>query len=348
MPSLIFIGDPHFQVGNIPEVNIFIKKMEELALRKKPDIICIGGDVLHTHERLNTIPLNKAYEFIDRMRKISLTYVLVGNHDAVNNQIFLTENHWMNGMKEWDNVVIVDKVKHKIIDEIHLVFCPYVPPGRFQEALNTNKKNWKKADCIFAHQEFFGCKMGAILSTEGDKWPKKFPYIVSGHIHSKQMPQENIYYTGSSMQHAFGESEQNIIAELSWKEKGKYDLTEHDLELPRKKIVYSTVEDVEDIKISENKGDKIKVSLSGNYEEFKAFRKTRKYKELLKTGTKIVFKPKKIEKKEAATRVQEITETDFEKILYSLVLLEKDAYLLKLYDLILKNKHTNVEDILFL
>ena len=36
--------------------------------------------------------------------------LLVGNHDYINNQQFLTNNHWMNAMKDWNNVTIIDKV----------------------------------------------------------------------------------------------------------------------------------------------------------------------------------------------------------------------------------------------
>ena len=89
-----------------------------------------------------------------------------------------------------------------------------MPPGRFHEALGTKK--WTDATCIWAHQEFYGCKMGAIVSVEGDKWDLHSPLVISGHIHSKQRPQENVYYSGSAMQHAFGESEKNIIAYISF------------------------------------------------------------------------------------------------------------------------------------
>ncbi len=52
---------------------------------------------------------------------------------------------------------------------------PYVPPGRFVEALNIiDNEWWKNVNCIFAHQEFYGCKMGAIESIEGDKWDHSF------------------------------------------------------------------------------------------------------------------------------------------------------------------------------
>ncbi len=41
------------------------------------------------------------------------------------------------------------------------------------------------------------------------KWDHSFPLVISGHIHSEQRPQKNIFYPGSVIQHAFGESEDN-------------------------------------------------------------------------------------------------------------------------------------------
>jgi len=351
--KVIAIGDPHFQTDNITEVNLFIDKIEELVKKEVPDIIVILGDVLHTHERLHTIPLNKAYEFVNRMRNVTKTFILVGNHDYIQNQQFLTENHWMNGMKEWDNVEIVDVVIHRIIKNIHLVFCPYVPPSRFQEALNTNKENdWKNADCIFAHQEFYGCKMGAIVSVEGDKWSKEYPSVVSGHIHSRQILQDNVYYCGSSMQHAFGESEKNIIPILSWAEPKKpYKLIEIDLNLPRKKIIYTDIQSIDDYEQPETE-DKIKISISGVYDEFKAFKKTKKYKELVKKGTKIVFKPKKIKKEdneeEKSNDINPVEETDFNRILSGLISKEKSPFLYQVFELVVNNKTVEEDDILFL
>ena len=124
--TVLCIGDPHIQVANIPETDLLITGLISLALEKLPDLIIVLGDVLHTHERLHTIALNKAYEMIDKLRRIAKTYVLVGNHDMINNQVFLNENHWLLGMKEWENTVIVDKVISEIIGGEKFVFIPYV------------------------------------------------------------------------------------------------------------------------------------------------------------------------------------------------------------------------------
>jgi DNA repair exonuclease SbcCD nuclease subunit len=327
------IGDPHFRVENILEVEEFIIKLIPLIKERKPDFIVVLGDLLHTHERLHTIALNKACEFINELRKHAKTFVIVGNHDYIQNQQFLTDNHWMNGLKEWENVVIVDRV----IQYGGFVFSPYVPPGRFEEALNTLEYDWRNARCIFAHQEFFGCKMGAIVSVDGDKWDESFPFVVSGHIHSKQRPQANIYYTGSAMQHAFGESEENIIAVIDFSEGGK-EIDEVDLELKRKKIVYMDMGQLETFKLEGKQEEDVKISLSGNYDEFKAFKKGDVYKRLVEDGVKVVFKINKKEEREKKEERSKIShEGDFKDILREVSLLTNDKEVLRLYELLVNN-----------
>lgn len=357
MPAtILFIGDPHFQVSNIPEVDMFIERIINLATEKAPDLIIIAGDLLHTHERLHTTALNKAYELVNNMRLISKTYVLVGNHDYIQNQQFLTENHWMNGMKEWDNTIIVDTVMEETIDGEKFIFVPYVPPGRFVEALTTLRSDWKDASCIFAHQEFAGCKMGAIISVEGDVWPLENPHVISGHIHSRQIPQENIYYSGSALQHAFGESTKNVIPYLTFIG-GEYEREEIDLKLPRKKIVYMDVDDLDEYNVPETK-DTIKVTLSGDYNQFKVLKKSKKYKKMIEKGLKVVFKPKKLKTKKKeidseGNEVEVIDEVqssgiDFNTILSSMVTSQRDPYLTQAYEMVINGKEMGIDDVLFL
>ena len=349
--TVLFIGDPHIQVDNLPEVELLLEALINVATEKNPDIICIAGDLLHTHERLHTTAMNKACEMIDNLRLIAPTYVLVGNHDYIQNQQFLTDNHWMTGLKEWKNTTIVDRVIFEEVNGEILVFTPYVPPGRFEEALNTCREDWKKACVIFAHQEFRGCKMGAIVSVEGDKWPVEYPNVVSGHIHSRQKPQENVYYSGAAMQHAFGESDKNTIAFLTI-ESGSYDLEEIDLGLPRKKILYMDVEDLDKYEGGSTE-DKVRITVSGDYDQFKAAKKTGAYKKLVEKGVKVVFKAKK--SKKAGSKLTDSSQdpdtassTDFAAILESMVLGRKDKYLVQAYDLVVNNKETSLEDVMFL
>lgn len=334
--KVLAIGDPHFKTSNIKEVEMFLERIESLCIQETPDLIVILGDLLHEHERIHTTPLNKAYQFVKNMSKICFTYVIVGNHDLINNQQFLTTNHWMNAMKDWPNVKVVDDV---VQHENRFILCPYVPPSRFIEAIS-KIDNWQNYQAIFCHQEFYGCKMGAIISSDGDKWNKSYPDVISGHIHSNQTI-DNVYYPGSSMQHAFGESEKNIIPVLSWKDtKSTYDLKEIDLNLPRKKIVYKDVDDLDNLEIKPSI-DKVKISLHGSYEQFKVFKKSSKYKDLISKGIVIVYK---YDKKKIDNDIYK--DCDFIDVLNDIIEKEKNPYLISDYNYVVHNKQKNEEILL--
>lgn len=333
MATALVIGDQHFQVSNMKEVDLFIARIKKTIQHKKPDIIVCLGDLLHTHERLHTIPMNKALDFLDMLRKLAPVYSLIGNHDMTSHHNFLSDNHWQNSVKKWKDITVVDKVIVENINNIKLVFSPYVYPGRFEEALSSVGNEWRNADCIFAHQEFFGCKMGAIISEEGDKWSESYPHVISGHIHMRQKPQRNIYYTGSAMQHAFGESTRNTIAFVKFKEGCGYDLEEIDLGLPRKKIVYKDFNNINDYEVPET-DDKIKICIKGTYSEFKNFKKSSKYKKIIKSGIQVVYSCDV--KDDAEKEYEEMSTLSFGEILHNMIEKENNSNLQELYKRISK------------
>jgi DNA repair exonuclease SbcCD nuclease subunit len=342
MKTVLVIGDVHIKTSNIPDIDIFIKKVCDIISTENPDFTVLLGDILDTFEKINTFELNKAIELIDKIRNLSKVYVIIGNHDMVNCLQYLTENHWANSLKLWDNVVIVDKT----IEEDDFIFVPYVPNGRFIDALNEISYDWKNAKCIFAHQEFYGAKMGAIISEEGDKWMSNYPNVISGHLHMNQRPQKNIYYPGSSMQVAYGETDDNIVAIIRFTDENEYDIEEIPLKMSRKKIIYTTIDNVEIPE--EDINNKLKMSISGDYEEFKIFKKSKKYKQLISNGVNVVFKPTRKEVKLKNEKIQESIEknngsNDFKQILKESLSAINNKYINETYELVVNNKHTDVE-----
>ena len=330
--QIVAIGDTHFKVDNMNIVDKLIEEIVSKLTRLKPDLIVLLGDILHDHERLHTLALNRALDFINKLRNISKVFVLVGNHDMINHDQFLSDQHWMNALKHWDNVCIVDKVEHLECSDINanFLFCPYVAPGRFQEALETHEFDWRESDIIFAHQEFKGCKMGAIISEDGDEWDIDDPFVISGHIHSKQSPQDNIMYPGSSMQVAYGESNENIILIVDYDD-GEIELTEQILNIPRKRIVYIDTGSFDQYEPPTTE-DEIKITIKGKYTDFKAIKKTSKYKKLVKMGFKISYKHEKLD---ITTDKKKAEVKDFTNVLESLVKSSSDEFLNKAYDKLL-------------
>ena len=209
--KILCIGDPHLRIEDELQAKLLIKNINKfLTENKNIDLIIILGDILHNHEKIHSASLNLALEFFKMCKNYCTTYCLVGNHDATNNTIFLNTNHWMNICKEWKNFTVVDKPTFINIKGISLGFCPYVPDGRFVEAISTleneNSYDWLNCNIVFAHQLFNGAKMGAIVAENVEEYLEEYPLCISGHIHSKQKIKSNLYYTGSSTYVGYGDT----------------------------------------------------------------------------------------------------------------------------------------------
>lgn len=238
-----------------------------LADKMKPDLIVCLGDILDRHETIHVTPLTSATQFLYQLEQIAPLYVIIGNHDRPNNSDFLSGQHPFNALKMWKNTVVVDTVVKATFKGFYeFIFVPYVYPGRFAEAIatleccdrkpvscvnietpkvhleidetvpteeNMFRKSSINAHAIFAHQEFYGAKMGAIISQQGDKWPHHYPLIISGHIHDYGRPQHNIIYTGTPMQHAFGDQDTKSISQFVFTPKvtgNTIHMTEHHID----------------------------------------------------------------------------------------------------------------------
>lgn len=294
--KILFIGDPHFKINNNDVTDIFIEKclnaIDDLITKNnKDECLCVlGGDILDTHERLHQTPYNKALDFITKIKSKLKCIIIVGNHDYENNQQFLTNKHWMNPLKYWDNVIIVDKV----INIDNFVFVPYVPVGKFMKALETlDNFDWRTSKCIFAHQEFKGCKLNNVtVSEHGDKWPLHYPLIISGHIHKYHQPQKNIIYPGSVIQHNFGEeNNNNIILFIDFNKEPNYMFTKIPIEVPTMYTLNINCEDfdktIKNLKIKPLQ--RVRILCNGAEEQFKRIRKTTLYNNL-PLGISVSFK----------------------------------------------------------
>ena len=92
MARILAIGDPHFQTFHLHRAREFIDKLDAWLATKKYDAIVVLGDVLHDHERLHSLSLNLAVKWLTELRAHAKdVYVLVGNHDYINNGQFLNK-----------------------------------------------------------------------------------------------------------------------------------------------------------------------------------------------------------------------------------------------------------------
>lgn len=312
MLRLLAVGDLHFKPGNSEENEILSCELIRIAKEISPDIIVVLGDLLHTNERIHVIPLCNIIKLLKSLSSITKTFVLIGNHDRRNCSDFLSEIHPFTGIGN-QNLVIVDNVVTSIEQNYKFCFVPYVPPGKFIEALDT-VDNWKQSDCIFAHQEFRGCTLSTqTKSTVGDAWPLTYPNIVSGHIHQHHRPQKNILYTGTPMQEAINEEADKSVSLLEFSKKNSLVIKETRIRpnVPRKWNIRLPVEDVPNFVLPEGI---VRIILVGTREDLKFWMKTNTIKTWIEKGVKIA-KDTVIKQQEEYEEIEE----DFQTALISAI-----------------------------
>jgi DNA repair exonuclease SbcCD nuclease subunit len=291
MLKVLVIGDPHFKISNVTTTCQMMSCIINTAKEKKPDLIIVLGDILDRHENIHVIPLMNSVNFLKELENIAPLYVIIGNHDRKNNQDFCTNEHPFTALKNWHNTKIIDTTENIIIDQITFTMVPYVPPGRFNEALNL--VSWQNSTVIFCHQEFKGAQMGPFTSVDGDSWSENNPYIISGHIHDYQKLQNNILYIGTPIQHKFGDTCDKFIGFFIFEPK-KYT---HDncsfekiyLNIPKKKIIHLSTKEIDNFKIEPNIEAKIIITCQQN--EIKNLNKNKKILSLTNNNNaKVVYK----------------------------------------------------------
>lgn len=311
--KILAIGDLHIRHNNVEDTMQLSVSLQRLVREMRPDIVVLLGDILHTHERVHSMALNRAYELIHKLREYAHVYILVGNHDYINNTQFMTANHWMNALKEWSGVTVIDSGYVKITQWGKILFCPYVQPGMFSSALEYIDRDWKSAKLVFCHQEFKGSVSGGFVSVDGDEWSCDYPLVISGHIHQKQYVGENVFYTGTPIQHSYADTLDKTVTMCTLD--NIIHLEHISLDIPVKVQKTLTIDDV--YSYVPKHGGRECIILEAWSTETKQFRKSKKYRELLQQGVKIVFKNKV---SPVSSRRNSVTEhADFSTLLLDLV-----------------------------
>jgi len=229
--TILCIGDMHVKLDNLGAVSNMAAFCIQECARSGCDTVAVLGDLLHYHKKVMVQPMLAVLRFLRDLLDSRLglkVIVLVGNHDMLSNQTYLDEEgHWMGALKHWVECARSPERRLWVVDGPEIIgvgssavaCCPYVPPGKLVASLDerVGRTAWTSCELVLGHQEIRGAKMGSVVSREGDEWDASWPLLVSGHIHDSQWVADNMYYTGSSMQHSVAERESKTVALVSLK-----------------------------------------------------------------------------------------------------------------------------------
>lgn len=312
MVKALVIGDPHFKVSNKEDTDALHVQTLAWCNVYRPDLIVCLGDLLDRFETAHFSPLTRATRF---MRDLSLrapTVLIIGNHDRPNNAVYLTDEHHFDPLKSWDNFHVVDTVTEMEIKGKRFVFVPYVAPGRFHEALSNTVLDG--IHCIFCHQEFKGCRMGPVVSVDGDVWDRAIP-VVSGHIHDYQVI-GSVTYVGTPIQHAYGDSEDKGVHLFEFAE----SVMSTRLSITTKRRVTETISHDKLNEWIAPENCYVRLVVTGPSAELYAVSRSKIFKQLKKQGIKIVLKVTV----DAQTK-EEIVRLTFDQAMSEILVNDNDA-----------------------
>lgn len=190
MAKCLVIGDPHLKITKFELAQQFLSWVNDVAKAEKPDIIVNLGDTFDTHAVIRSEIMKL---FMDHVAESSNHakrgyFYILGNHDMYKPND--AKYHALQSLKGMDYGNVPFHVVDERWDEGDFTFLPYYHnPNDFPKS--TNK-------FVFCHQTFFGADFGYVRPEEGVEPDSVVgaEFIISGHIHMRQMF-KNVIYPGS-------------------------------------------------------------------------------------------------------------------------------------------------------
>jgi hypothetical protein len=287
---ILVVGDLHARAVALGEFQELAEAVLGVVRERRPDRVVLAGDLLHEHAHVHTGPLNAVLDFLRPLREVAPVHALMGNHDLASNQCFLEPRHAFNAVKAWEGVTIVDEVRAS--DDGRFLYVPFVPPGRFVEALDGAvalgrlARPWQEAEAIFAHQDFVGARQGEIVLRLGEKWRPSWPLVVSGHVHEHQWLQKNLCYVGAPRAHTFGLRADHTVSLFTFGPEGRRE-DRIALGLPRKITLEISVAEAETFEPPAR--DLVRLVVKGPAASLLAFKGTPRYKALAASVAKLIL-----------------------------------------------------------
>lgn len=204
--------------------------MKDYAIENGIKNILFAGDLYHKRKSVETKVYNLTFNKIKEFSKSGLNTIMIpGNHDQQSHEDF--PEHSLEPFKEIENVTVLDRFEPKWIHDNDKgdidSFCVFpVPYSKNAEmvkqeidkyAEKTTNEGLEDKSILLGHLGISGAYVGKSSYTMADAYtieelyPHAFQFIVLGHFHKYQDlgGHPHAFYTGSPIQHNFGDEGQD-------------------------------------------------------------------------------------------------------------------------------------------
>jgi DNA repair exonuclease SbcCD nuclease subunit len=184
MADLLYVGDPHATISELPDLERLMALICQVARDKKPDGVVFLGDQYHHHGIVHLEVVDFWMRAIDQLKLLTKVYLMVGNHDKPGNGRSDIHSMMIHAGDVTRRVHVIDKPR--VFEEIPgTVFIPHMDSGKaFVEAC----KDFLTVPLVVCHQTFDGSRYENGFYAKDGIDPNLVPQemILSGHIHAPQ------------------------------------------------------------------------------------------------------------------------------------------------------------------
>lgn len=179
--------------------------------------VLFAGDLFHARKSIETSVINHVFRKINKFAFDGIhVYLLVGNHDQVDNSRF--PEHSLEIFKGIDNITVLDRFTPIKVENAYIFPLPFSKDTEYvkeiidEYVLETERMEEGFKSILLGHLGISGAKTGTNNHIMQDAYtvpelrPDVFNYGVFGHFHKPQFLTERYAYTGSTLQHNFGDS----------------------------------------------------------------------------------------------------------------------------------------------
>lgn len=245
--KLIHIGDLHLgksfhKLNIIDDQRHVLDQIIDLMKTQKANLV-IAGDVFDSANpslEAQELFLEFASKVRDACKQHNLhCWITVGNHDSTRRLMLFHDF-----LKP--EIEIIEDIKTVTCENVKLCFLSFVKPvlaemkfgvsfDNYSDAFNKYLEDVadKKHTTLIVHQSFENCTTGkseamtffddAILLSD----VKDYALVLAAHIHKKQKVGDNVYYCGSLLPYAFGDSYSYDVRIWDIKSDGTYTYEDH-------------------------------------------------------------------------------------------------------------------------
>jgi DNA repair exonuclease SbcCD nuclease subunit len=170
-----------------------MKQVAEYCSTNLIDHVVFGGDLFHTHGKIDASVLKVAYEGMAAIKEqVPDMFALVGNHDTSDKTMKVHSMHWLKAL----DIEVVDKPTH---DAYGMSYLPYT-----EDSDAIRRFFGSSGDICFLHQGMDGVAMGSGFVPNStftlDMVPDHVRHVFTGHYHKHLKVDPRVTVIGSALQ----------------------------------------------------------------------------------------------------------------------------------------------------